>query len=171
MKALVVGLGNPGKEYETTYHNVGVLALESLAPEKFKKYKDLFEYAETDATVFVRPLTYMNESGTAVRAALKNFKAKPASLVLIHDDSDIIVGEYKISFDRNSAGHKGVQSVIDALGTKEFSRIRIGIRPARERQRQKVGEFALKKIATKDMVVLKKVFEEIFTAPFPSSQN
>jgi peptidyl-tRNA hydrolase, PTH1 family len=152
---IVVGLGNPGKEFENTYHNVGFLALDRLAaivasaaPDAapWQKYKILFEYKKSGHTTFIKPLTYMNDSGKAVREALKKFGGTAEDLIVIHDDSDLTVGNYKISFGRSSAGHKGVQSIIDALKTNQFQRIRIGIRPAREKQRQKAGEFALKPI-------------------------
>ena len=162
---LVVGLGNPGSEYENTYHNVGAAAVTRLASDAlFERYKDIFEYAKIGKDVFVRPLTFMNESGKAVREAMKQFKAKPTDLTVIHDDSDIIVGNYKISFAKNSAGHKGVQSIIDALKTNEFTRIRIGIRPAQEKKRQKAGEFALKQISKTDHAAFEAIFEKIVTA-------
>jgi PTH1 family peptidyl-tRNA hydrolase len=169
-RAVVIGLGNPGKEYGHTYHNAGWLAVDAwmdvtiknMAPSGeipcFKTYKKLFEFAETDKIIFVKPLTYMNQSGKAIREALKKFGAKPENLIVIHDDSDLIMGTYKISFARNSAGHKGVQSIIDALKTNEFQRIRIGIRPAKEKRRQKAGEFALKNISPADRKILAQLF-------------
>jgi PTH1 family peptidyl-tRNA hydrolase len=160
-KKVVVGLGNPGKAYENTYHNVGWLALAAMTgPEAgHKKYKELFEYAAIGDIVFVWPLTYMNDSGKAVREALKKFNAKPKDLLVIHDDSDLTVGAYKIASARGSAGHKGVQSIIDVLKTNAFARIRIGIRPAREAKRQKAGEFALKNITPAN----RKIFDSIFS--------
>src|SRR5271168_3918211 len=97
---IFVGLGNPGEEYANSYHNVGWLALAELVPSAAARatYKKLFEYAETDGAVFVWPLTFMNESGKAVREVLKKFKAKPEDLVVFQDDSDLTVGNYKISF-------------------------------------------------------------------------
>lgn len=163
---IIVGLGNPGREFENTYHNVGADTLRALAaPQAFKQYKKLFLYAVADSAadsrVFVLPLTFMNESGAAVREAMKRFGMKPDDLVVIHDDSDLPLGAYKISYDKNSAGHHGVQSVIDALGTKNFTRIRIGIRPATERRRKKASAFVLKKISAKDNIVLENVFKTI----------
>jgi len=163
-KKIIVGLGNPGQEYKNTYHNVGLLAMEKMVrgdDTLWEKHKNLFAYLETDDSMFIRPLTYMNESGKAVREALKKFNVKPDRLTIIHDDSDITVGNYKISFARNSAGHKGVQSIIDALKTNAFTRVRIGIRPAREVRRQKAGEFALKKITPRDKKILDTVFSSI----------
>jgi peptidyl-tRNA hydrolase, PTH1 family len=160
---IFVGLGNPGEEYANTYHNVGWLALVKLVPDDSPRasYKKLFEYAEADGVVFVWPLTFMNESGKAVREALKKFKAKPEDLVVFQDDSDLTVGNYKISFARSSAGHKGTQSIIDALKTNAFERVRIGIRPTREAQRQKAGEFALKRITPSDKKALNSVFAQV----------
>jgi aminoacyl-tRNA hydrolase len=173
-KTIVVGLGNPGAEYDNTYHNAGWLAIDAWMvaaakatgdgePPTLKNYKKLFDFAEVGDMVFVKPLTYMNESGKAVREALKKFGTKPENLMVVHDDSDIVIGNYKISFARNSAGHKGVQSIIDALKTKSFTRVRIGIRPANETKRKKAGEFALKQITAKDKATLATVIAA--TAP------
>lgn len=172
MVKLMIGLGNPDEQFANTYHNAGRLGLEALCKKekigekKWEKHKDLFEYAKGelgngDKVVLVRPLTYMNESGKAVRGAVKKFEAKPDHLFVFHDDSDILIGDFKISFARNSAGHKGVQSIIDTLRTNKFFRVRIGIRPQREKQRQKAGEFALKQITPRDRKELDKVFAEI----------
>lgn len=163
---LIIGLGNPGKEFENTYHNAGRLALEAMAgAAEWKKHKNLFEYAEGDHAVFVRPLTFMNESGQAVREAMKKFKVQPEGLTVIHDDSDIVIGSFKLSFARNSAGHKGVQSIIDTLHGNKFFRARIGIRPVREARRQKAGEFALKKISPKDKKTLETIFAALKSVP------
>jgi PTH1 family peptidyl-tRNA hydrolase len=161
-KKIMVGLGNPGKEYEHTYHNVGQLALNGLVAD-WERHKHIFEYAVLGDMVFIKPLTFMNESGKAVREALKKFNAKPKDLIVVHDDSDITVGNYKISFARNSAGHKGVQSVIDVLNTNEFTRARIGIRPEHEARRQKAGEFALKQITKKDQKTFDQLFQFLYT--------
>jgi len=176
-KKVVVGLGNPGKEYEETYHNVGYLALEKIVSElspapdnsftntnQWENHKKVFEYIDGGDVVFVRPLTFMNESGKAVREALKKFNAKKDALIVIHDDSDLTLGNIKTSFARGAAGHKGVQSIIDALGTNEFQRIRIGIRPPAEKRRQKAGEFALKKITAVHKKILKEVWNDVLRA-------
>ena len=151
-RKIVVGLGNPGKEYARTFHNVGALALQALK-ENFKG---------SDAPlVFVAPASFMNESGNTVREAMKKSGAKPGDLIVLHDEGDLTLGNYKISAGRSSAGHKGVQSIIDALGTNEFTRIRIGIRPAKEVRRTKASSFVLKTIGARDRKVLDNVFEEI----------
>ena len=170
-KTIIIGLGNPGTEYENTYHNAGFLAVNALIhalspenPANWIKHKEIFEYATAGEIIFIKPCTFMNESGRAVREAMKKFgvaasSLSPASrtLLVIHDDSDLTIGNYKISFGRGAAGHKGVQSIINALKTNAFRRLRIGIRPVRESKRQKAGEFALKQITKNDRGTIQKI--------------
>ena len=193
-KTIMLALGNPGAEFENTYHNAGIMALpkvisaltgDDISNLDWKKYKNIFAYAEINPSsyplsalryplVFVRSLTFMNESGIAATEALKKFDVKPEDLIVIHDDSDITLGDYKISFDRSSGGHKGAQSIIDHLKTQTFTRARIGIRPAvakamaskpaKESKRQKAGDFVLKKITASGRKILEKVFEDTATA-------
>ncbi len=165
---IIAGLGNPGKEYENTYHNVGFLAVDyfinkvkrlSLKTLKEKR----FEYAENGNAIFIKPTTYMNESGTAVKNSLRYFKASPDELLIIHDDSDIQIGEYKLSFERGSGGHKGIESIISNLKTNRFWRIRIGIRPPsrKDAPRKKAVEFVLKNISPAHKRQLMSVFAAI----------
>lgn len=114
---LVVGLGNPGERYARTYHNAGRIAMRALE-------EDRTPFAPR--TRFIVTDTYMNESGLAVKRALR---AKPSALLVVHDDADLPIGSYRLVFARGAAGHHGVESIIRALGTKEFWRLRIGIRP------------------------------------------
>lgn len=179
---LIIGLGNPGPEFENTYHNVGVLALEYLAKSpadggklEWKSHKKLFGYSnfklQTSNFVFIRPLTFMNESGLAAKEALKKFNAAPEDLIVIHDDSDLALGKFKIAGGQRSAGHKGVQSVIDHVGTQDFERVKIGIREQgtenrEQSKRKKAEDFVLSQITPKDKKILEKVFEEIRTRLF-----
>lgn len=101
----------------------------------------------------------MNQSGNFVKAALKKYKIKPEEILIAHDDSDIELGKYKISFGRGSAGHNGVQSIIDALKTKNFWRLRIGI--GCELTRTKAIDLVLKKINKKDFEILSQEFKKI----------
>lgn len=156
---LIIGLGNPDPLLENTYHNVGTLAVEYLAPEKFRSHKGIFSYAKTGGRIFVKPLVFMNESGLAVKEAMRVFDAKPENIVIIHDDSDIAVGDVKYSSGGGSAGHKGIRSIIDHIKTNEFARIRIGIREKDEQHRKKAEEFVLSPITKKD----REVFEEVFS--------
>ena len=180
-KKIILALGNPGEEFENTYHNAGMMALpaivrkltdEDISTLEWKKYKGVFEYAEGKSQItnhksqiiFIKPLTYMNESGIAAAEALKKFGATAENLIVIHDDSDITLGDYKISFDRSSGGHKGAQSIIDHLKTQTFTRVRIGVRPSKESKRQKAGDFVLKKITASGRKIWEKIFEESATA-------
>jgi PTH1 family peptidyl-tRNA hydrolase len=158
---IVVGLGNPDPAYERTYHNAGALAVAALASGASWRTKPSFRYAKTNGLILVAPAVFMNESGTAAKEALKYFKLKPESLLLIHDDSDLPLGELKVQFGRGSAGHKGVASVIAALKTGDFFRARIGIRPPNEKKRLKAGDFVLKKIGKTEMERLEAIFGNI----------
>ncbi len=165
---LIVGLGNPGGEYDQTYHNVGFSFLghltDGLSPPRWQAVKGKnFKYSELNNSILIKPLVFMNDSGKAVKAALKYFstktKIKPQEILIIHDDSDIELGKYKLSFGRGSAGHRGVQSIIKALGSDQFWRLRIGIRKIN--LRKKAGDFVLKKISPVDRRVLEKTFGAI----------
>lgn len=164
---LIIGLGNPDPLLENTYHNVGVLAVEWLARNgagesertAFRPHKGLFSYAKIGKQIFVKPLVFMNESGLAVKEAMRVFDAKPENVVIIHDDSDIAIGEVKYSTGGGSAGHKGIKSIIDHIGTNEFARIRIGIREKNETRRKKAEEFVLSPISARNG----KIFEDVFS--------
>jgi PTH1 family peptidyl-tRNA hydrolase len=114
---IIVGLGNPGKKYEKTRHNIGSRIIDEL---KYLKFKNV---------ILAKPKTFMNESGNAVKNLLKNYHLKPNNLITIHDDIDIPLGKIKISAGHGSAGHKGVESIIKKLKSKNFIRFRIGICP------------------------------------------
>ena len=167
---LVIGLGNPGADYENTYHNAGALALDAVtaslsggeAPQ-WDTYKKLFSYARTGNWIFVKPLTFMNVSGIAVREAARKFDIPAKDIIVLHDDSDLPLGAWKISRGRGAAGHHGVESAVAALGANDFMRIRIGIRPADERVRKKAEEFVLRRITKTAAATLKKTFGEIAT--------
>lgn len=137
---LIVGLGNPGKEYEKTRHNLGFMAVQSLAGsfgiDKFKNKSELkAEIAETlfngGKIVLSRPQTFMNLSGEAVKELMRYYRIEPAHLIVIHDDLDLDKGTIRIRMGGGSAGHRGVESIIKSIASKDFIRIRIGIgRPA-----------------------------------------
>ncbi len=143
---LIIGLGNPGPKYANTYHNVGHMAADYLAGERTLKSD-----------------SYMNKSGVAVANALKKYGVEAEDLLIIHDDSDIEIGKYKMDFGRGAGGHHGVESVQQHLKTNEFWRLRIGIRPPQnpDEIRMKAVEFVLKKISPSDKKILEKVFEKI----------
>ena len=163
---IVVGLGNPGDVYKDTYHNLGFLALEYLALKikkemnsdlKFQTSKSKkFSYAKAYGIIFLKPLTFMNETGQAVKTALKFFKIPKEKMLVIHDESDLNLGDYKFSFNRGSAGHHGVESIIREVGSKSFMRLRIGVRH-KESIRMPALRFILKKISPLDRKILYSV--------------
>lgn len=131
----VVGLGNPGREYEYTRHNMGWLILEHIArlrefPEfsKNARYVSMLSEGTIGPTpvAFLLPTTYMNNSGNAVARFVKE-KGANDLLIVVHDDVDLAFGDIKVSFGRGAGGHNGVQSIVNALGGNEFTRIRVGI--------------------------------------------
>ncbi len=162
---IIIGLGNPGEEYANTYHNVGFLAVDHLIssaknmPIKVLTSKKI-AYAKKGNVIFIKPSTFMNESGIAVKNALRQFKVSPEEVLVIHDDSDIAIGEYKLSFERGAGGHKGIESIITHLKTKKFWRLRIGIRPQTVAgvPRKKALDFVLKNISKTNQHLLKSVF-------------
>lgn len=128
---LVVGLGNPGAEYEKTRHNVGFMAVTSLAGVDATWKNELFaktNKVEIDGIriIFAMPQTFMNDSGRAVRAIVDFYKIPTKNVVVIHDDMDLKLGEIRTKVGGSSAGHKGIKSIDAAIGC-EYRRIRIGI--------------------------------------------
>lgn len=130
---LVVGLGNPGKEYQGTRHNVGFFVTEKIRedlklPEFNLEKKFKAEIVKGKNLILAKPQTFMNNSGEAVSLLYNFYKIDPRDLWIAHDDLDIPLGEYRVQQNKSSAGHKGAQSIIDALGTQNFNRLRIGIK-------------------------------------------
>lgn len=165
---LIVGLGNPGKKYENTPHNVGFSILDILASEnKWEKDKlaqcfYLRKKLNKQDLILAKPFTFVNESGQTVKYLQKKYHLEIKDVVIIHDDLDLPLGKIKICQNHSSAGHKGVQSIIDYLKTKKFVRIRIGVRP--EKLSLIAEKFVLKKFSLKEKVLLKNVFEKTIEA-------
>ncbi len=130
---LVAGLGNPGRKYRRTRHNIGFFVVEKLAErcDLHLKVTHDYEIARTmmgDADVFLlKPLTYMNRSGFAVKEILRYHPLVSDNFIVVHDDIDMELGRLKIKKNGSSGGHRGVQSIIENIGTKDFVRIKIGI--------------------------------------------
>lgn len=169
MIRLILGLGNPGKEYEWTRHNAGRAAAEYFAkkqdyPEfKYDKKSDSL-VAKSGKAVVALPETFMNKSGSAVGKLIKSKKNLP-ELAVLHDDLDLPLGRFKISYGKNSGGHKGVESIMRALKTKNFVRIRIGLAPPKKKPSQKeIIKFILGKFKPSEFEIMKKVFKKISDA-------
>jgi PTH1 family peptidyl-tRNA hydrolase len=148
---LVVGLGNPGEEYKNTRHNIGFMVTERLAEKlgiaslksKFSSFVAACEFSRKKI-ILALPQTFMNRSGEAVAAIVAWHKIKSSNLILIYDDVDLAVGEVRLRVGGGSAGHKGVESVIGALGAADFMRVRIGI--GRETVSPDISDYVLSKI-------------------------
>lgn len=172
----VVGLGNPGEEYVNTRHNTGRIIAELLAKrfdsEEWKEDKKLKALCTEgkegkDRINFVLPNTFMNKSGAAVSPLIKNAK-QAEHLIIIHDDLDLPLGTSKLSFNRGSGGHKGVESIMRAIKTKAFLRVRIGIAKTTPKGKVKkpVGEDAVAKyilgvFKKEELDILKKVSKRV----------
>lgn len=129
MPTLIVGLGNPGKEYEATRHNVGFMVLEALRKEwgeTWRKERDV-EFLKRGDVFAIRPLSFMNNSGPVVARFVNFYKIPLDRVWVVHDDVDLTLGTLRVSFGSSSAGHKGVESIIESLGSKDFWRFRIGV--------------------------------------------
>lgn len=138
---IIIGLGNPGKKFEHTRHNVGFMALDVFSKENNfpefslqKKYDA--EISESGSVILAKPQTFMNESGKSAKKLLENKNIK--NIIIIHDDIDLPVGKIKIVKDRGSAGHKGIESIIQNIGNENLIRFRIGIAPEKKVEAKKV---------------------------------
>ncbi|MCD6293073.1 MAG: aminoacyl-tRNA hydrolase [Deltaproteobacteria bacterium] len=134
---LVVGLGNPGPEYSETRHNIGFKSLDFLrkkiVPPSFFKYEDEYQAEilvgklEGFSVCLVKPQTFMNLSGKAVRSILTDFTVVPQKIIVVHDDLDLPLGRMKLKCGGGSGGHNGIKSLIEELGSTDFLRLRIGV--------------------------------------------
>ena len=146
---LVVGLGNPGREYAAHRHNVGFMVCDELARRRGATFRGKFsgELAETRIegrrVALLKPQTYMNESGRSIGAAVRFFKVEPTALLVVHDEVDLEPGRLQARAGGGLAGHNGLRSIAKALGTQEFLRLRVGVgRPGRG-DRRPVADFVL----------------------------
>ncbi len=131
---LIAGLGNPGKKYENTLHNAGYRVITKLAEKlEVKKMRKRASYLYAEAgygekkIVLIKPLTYMNLSGKAISDSLRWYRLDSSKLLVVYDDMDLPPGVIRLKARGGSGGHRGLKSVIDTLGTHEFSRLRLGI--------------------------------------------
>ncbi len=193
MSYVIIGLGNPGDEYKTTRHNVGRIMV-----ERFRKKYDFPMWSEEKKKGFliskgkigkhtitlILPELFMNKSGNSIKSLITNQK-KAEQLVVVYDDIDLGLSDYKISFGRGSGGHRGIESVIKSIKTKNFIRVRIGIAPTtvsgkirKPKGENKVlgflmGDFGKKeiKIIQKTSVTVNKILETIIEEGVVSAMN
>lgn len=173
---IIVGLGNPGEQYEKNRHNIGFMALDLLlGPVKWqvnKKFHALIY--ETNDALYIKPQTYMNKSGEAVRAVMSYYGLLPKTLgifakndsdlndtlTIIHDDIDIEIGKWKIATNSSSGGHNGVQSIISHLHTKNFRRLRIGVKNDLLRTTIPAEKFVIQNFNQEEKEIVANVLKE-----------
>src|SRR3989338_11432670 len=168
MIRLILGLGNPGQEYENTRYNSGRMAAEYFA--KKMGFSD-FEYDKKSNSLISKsaqitvalPETFMNKSGQAA-AKLIRPKKEMKELIVIHDDLDLLLGRFKISYGKSSGGHKGVESVMRALKTKNFVRIRVGVSPKHKPPQKEVMKIIVRKFKPSGLEVFKKINKRVSDA-------
>ncbi len=166
---IIFGLGNPGREYERTRHNIGFIAVDKISISwrielSRVKYKSLTGEGNLDGkkVILAKPLTYMNRSGIAVRSFINFYKITPDRILVIHDDMDLPFGSLRIRSNGGSAGQRGMQSIISAIGTQEFARLRVGI--GRPPGRMDPVDYVLKKFSKQDQEDLEFVLNAIESA-------
>ena len=163
---LIVGLGNPGKAYQKTRHNIGWQVLDYLTgKEKWLENKKAPAfYFKTEINnqkvELFKPTTFMNESGRAVAYAFKKHNLNFDDLIVVHDDKDLPLGKIKVQSGSGSAGHNGVQSIIDRLKTRDFTRVRIGIASDNPGKMTDTSKFVLSGFSLLEKGKLKQVIAE-----------
>jgi peptidyl-tRNA hydrolase, PTH1 family len=162
---LIVGLGNPGKQYEKTRHNVGFDVIDELSkqlniPLDQSKFKGLFGigFVGTEKVLLLKPLTYMNLSGESIRAVLDYYEVDMEEFAVIYDDLDIPVGKIRLRQKGSAAGHNGIKSTIAHLGTQEFNRIRIGV--DRPKNGMSVSNYVLGKFTLEEQPLIEEVIKK-----------
>lgn len=167
---LIIALGNPGKKYQNTRHNLGSQVLKKYLKEKYKNSPTLkkkllaetFEIGQgSQKKIFAIPNQYMNNSGLTVKKLIDFYKIDLSDLYILHDDLDLQIGEYKIQFDRGPAGHNGIKSIIQHLNSQQFNRIRIGINKSPDNTQTE--DYVLQPFPKTDLNIINKKLPDIFT--------
>lgn len=159
---LIVGLGNPGKQYENTRHNVGWMVVDAIAETHgfagwSSKFKGLVSKGKINGAdvVLLKPQTYMNLSGESVRPAMDFYKAKPGSVLVVHDELDIAFGALRAKVGGGDAGHNGLKSITQHLGTADYARVRFGI--GRPERKDMVSDYVLHPFSKAERAVVDEV--------------
>ena len=162
---LIVGLGNPGEEYEKTRHNVGFMVIDEIV--KTLRLKNPIKEALSlvyktkiagKDVIFAKPLTYMNNSGAAVYNLLEEYSLSPENMIVVYDDLDLPLGTMRLRLKGSSGGHKGVESIIKYIGTQNFPRLRIGI--SRPKKKEDVVKYVLSPFSSEEEKVISQVIRK-----------
>lgn len=167
---VIVGLGNPGKKYDGTRHNIGFVCIDGLK-ESQKEFSTWQEKKELHAqissgnfgqtkVILVKPTTYMNESGQAVQAVLNYYKLEPKSLTVVHDELDLIFGQIRTRVGGSSAGHNGIKSVTQYIGDN-YGRVRVGIDSDSRPEQQDTSDYVLAKFSKEEQGSIKLIRREV----------
>lgn len=177
---IIVGLGNPGSKYQYTRHNVGFMVLDALVETKDLSWqtnkKFSAQFIKDGETIYLKPLTMMNNSGVAVAAVMNFYQFLPKTLLfltakdtdlsetlsVVHDDMDIELNKFKVSIGSRSAGHQGVESIIATLKTKNFRRVRIGIKYDKP-EAMPTTAYVLREFPTHELLIIKELIPEILS--------
>jgi PTH1 family peptidyl-tRNA hydrolase len=161
----IVGLGNPGAEYEKTRHNAGFFVVDELARRwNAGAYQNKCKAWITEASVqgervaLIKPMTYMNLSGESVRAFMAYFKVKLEDAIIVYDDLDTEVGKIRLRYQGGAGGHNGIKSIIQHTGTQTFNRVRMGI--SRPRPGSAVADYVLSSFAKAEVPEVKRMVED-----------
>lgn len=162
---IIIGLGNPGKKYERSRHNLGFRVLAALASDlsvKFTRHRFNSYIAKTHELLLVKPQTFMNESGQAIRAIKNFYKLSNHDFLIVQDEIDLPFKTMRFSKNSGSAGHLGVASIIGAIG-RNFSRLRIGIDNRKSREEIPTDDYVMQKFTDEEEMALKKIIPEALT--------
>ena len=156
---LIVGLGNPDKEYDKTRHNVGFMVIDNYlgSVNWSNKFNALYceKVINGEKIIFVKPLTYMNNSGNAVGEFVRYFNIDNKDILVIQDDLDLNVGDYKLKMHSSSGGHNGIKSIIASLDNQDFPRLKVGIGSVKK---DEVIDYVLGKFSKSELEVLNELF-------------
>ena len=156
---LIVGLGNPDQEYQNTRHNLGFMVIDNYLKESNwqTKYQALYTTLNinNEKVIFLKPLTYMNLSGTSVSSFVNFYKIKPQDILVIQDDLDLPVGKYRLKINSSSGGHNGIKNIIECLGTNEFLRLKVGIS---KNNNIDTKDYVLGKLSKEEQTIISNLF-------------
>ena len=158
---LIVGLGNPGKEYENTRHNIGFMVVDNYLSVSNVNWQLKFNGLYTNIIInnekvhFLKPSTYMNLSGRAIKECSNFFKIDVKDILIIHDDLDLPLGKYRLKTNSSAGGHNGIKSVIEELGTTSFARLKVGIS---HNKNFDTKDYVLGKLNSKELEIIKEIY-------------
>ena len=147
---LIVGLGNPGKEYENTRHNIGFWALDNYLDNVSFKHDKLADVYKDNSVIYIKPNTFMNLSGEAVKYYMNYFKIDKKDLLVIQDDLDLPLGKIRVKNNSSAGGHNGIKSIINEIGSNEFLRLKVGI----SKNSKDIVDYVLGKFSKEEREVL-----------------